>query len=153
MLVKQFLTKHYSSGSSDKKIVDVLKDWVKNGRNIYIVLNNNKEIEGVVTFYDILKKMIPFYLQIDDILADLAFDDLLTEEKMKEVLALNAGELMSCDVVTIKDTDNFLQAASEMFSFDFDYIPVINDKKQCVGIVSRTDLEKAILKIVHETGK
>lgn len=150
MLVKDFLVKEFTSGPKETKLLEVIQGWVKNKTNIYVVTDGEGKVIGVATLYDFLKKMLPFYLQIDDILADFAFDDLLTPAQIKNCLKLSVGEIMSERVVSVKPEANFLQAASTMFSFDFDYLPVVNDEGICQGIVTRVALEGAILELVKD---
>lgn len=148
MKVKDFLEKKFYSGSTDTSVKEVLKMWSKTSVNIYIVEDDNGRIVGVVTLYDVLKKLLPFYLQIDDILSDFAFDEILSTDRLDECMCLTAGQIMSQKVVTIDPEDNFLKAASEMFSFEYDYIPVVNEEQHCVGVVTRDAMETAILKLV-----
>lgn len=149
MKVKDFVITEFARGGTDVKVIDIMKKWMKDDSNIFVVEEDNK-IVGVVTLYDILKRLIPFYLQIDEILTDFAFDDLLTPQKVEETMALQAGEIMSTKVVSIKPDDNFMKAASEMFSFEFDYLPVVDYTGHCMGLVTRNTMEEAIMKIVKK---
>ena len=150
MKVKDFVITKFARGGADTKVFDILKNWMKDDSNIFVVEGEDKKLIGVVTLYDVLKRLIPFYLQIDEILTDFAFDDLLTPQKVQETMALAAEDIMTTKVVTIKPDDNFMKAASEMFSFEFDYLPVVDETGHCMGLVTRNTMEEAIMKIVKK---
>lgn len=150
MKVRDFLITKFCKGSKDKSVYDILKCWMKDDSNIYVVLDDDEVVIGVVTIHDLLKRLLPFYLQVDEILSDFAFDDLLTKEKVEETMEMTAGDIMTCDVVTVNYTDNFLKAGAAMFSFEFDYLPVVDEKGRCKGLVTRNTMEEAIMEIVKK---
>ncbi|MCX7997230.1 MAG: CBS domain-containing protein [Patescibacteria group bacterium] len=149
MLVSEFLQPHYHSGPPDTKLFDIMKRWVKDKCNVFLVEDDEKRIIGILTLYDVLKKLLPFYLQLDDILSEFAFTEMLTPEQVKKCMSLTAGDIMCDKVVSIEPDANFLKAATEMFSFGFDYIPVIDSGGKCHGLVTRQSLEEAILSLIE----
>ncbi|MCX7997184.1 MAG: CBS domain-containing protein [Patescibacteria group bacterium] len=148
MEIQNFVSRKFCSGPEDTAVYDILKQWIHKKTNFFLVTGYESEIIGVVTLYDVLKRLLPFFLQLDDILAEFVTDDLLSPAKIKECLRLTAGEIMTKEVVSIKPEDNFLKAATIIFSMDYDFLPVIDDKGKCHGIVSRTSLEEAMLETV-----
>lgn len=150
MKVRDFLIKDFCKGPKEKTVLDILKGWMKDDSNIYVVLDEDDVVIGVVTIHDVLKRLLPFYLQVDEILSDFAFDDLLTKERVEECINLTAEDIMTCDVITVNINDNFLKAGTGMFSFEFDYLPVIDDNGKIKGLVTRNTMEEAIMEIVKK---
>lgn len=54
-------------------------------------------------------------------------------------------EIMSKDVLTIKEDSNFLEFATNIELYNYMAFPVVNEKDELVGIISQTDLLKLIL--------
>ncbi len=150
MQVKQFLVTTFSHGPESTTVLDILKGWMKNSSNIFIAEDADGKISGVVTLYDILAKLLPFYLQVDSVLSDFAFDKLLTKEVVQETITRTASDIMTNEVITVEPTDYFLKAASLMFQNEFDYLPVVNSDNKCVGLVTRNTMEEAVLEIVKK---
>lgn len=150
MQVKNFLITTFSHGPESTPVVTILKGWMKNSSNIFIVENDNGEISGVVTIGDILAKLLPFYLQMDTVLPDFVTDKLITKENVDNTISQNAGEIMTKEVVTVGPNDYFLKAAALMFQHEFDYLPVIDEKNKCIGLVTRNTMEAAVLEIVKK---
>lgn len=150
MQVKQFLVTTFSHGPESTTVLDILKGWMKNSSNIFIAEDADGNIAGVVTLYDILAKLLPFYLQVDSVLSDFAFDKLLTKEVVQETITKTASDIMTSEVITVAPTDYFLKAASLMFQNEFDYLPVVNSDNKCVGLVTRNTMEEAVLEIVKK---
>ncbi|MEW6607223.1 MAG: CBS domain-containing protein [bacterium] len=54
-------------------------------------------------------------------------------------------EIMSKDVVTVKEDSNFLEFVTNVEMYDYVAFPVLDEKNEIIGIVSQTDLLKLIL--------
>ena len=69
------------------------------------------------------------------------------EDDLHHVLAVTAGELMNAPVYNIRDTATLSELATLMIDEDVNPVPVVDHSLRLVGIVSRSDLVRAIAKI------
>jgi len=71
----------------------------------------------------------------------------LTElvEKCKDLGKKKVKEIMSKDVVTLKEDSNFLEFVTDIEVYDYVAFPVLNETNEVIGIISQTDLLKLIL--------
>lgn len=149
MRVSNFLIKDFCQGDEATVVADIISCWNKKSRpNVFIVENTDGTMLGVVTVSDILKRVVPFFLQIDENLAEFASDQLLSKSEVKEILQLAVADLMSVDVITVAPNDSFLEAAAKMMEGNFDYLPVVDSENKCVGVVTRDKLDDALVEFI-----
>ena len=66
-------------------------------------------------------------------------------EKCKDFGKKKIRDIMSHDVVTVKEDGQFLEFAADIEMYDYLSFPVIDEDNELVGIISQTDLLKLIL--------
>lgn len=152
--VHDFLVDNYCSGSDEMKVSEVIACWHKGKKpHIYIALNDDETIKGVVTVHDIFSRIVPHYLQDDSNLAEFATDKLLTVKEIRETLDLPVSEIMSTDVLTVEKEDYFLEAAAKMIDHEYDNLPVVDKDEKCIGIVTRHSLDNALMELVENKSR
>jgi CBS domain-containing protein len=106
------------------------------------VINDNRDIVGVISEKDILHKMYP---GVHEFMQDgvFSFEDLETE--YRDIINLRVEEIMTGRVFTVSPEIPVLRAASIMFLNKIRRIPVAEGKK-LVGIISIGDVHKALFK-------
>jgi CBS domain-containing protein len=116
------------------------------------VVENNKII-GIVTEADLIAREadvdvptpVPFLDAI--FIADAGPE---FEEEMRKVTAVNARQLMTSPVISIRDTATLTEVATLMVDRRINPIPVLNDDLMVVGIVSRSDLVRIISSLENQ---
>jgi len=103
-----------------------------------------KKVVGFVTERDILSK---FYPSIQDYMEDPVhsadFEGM--EKKLDEILDLPVSEIMSHTPTTITADTPILKAQSMMMVKKIGRLPVVDDKGNLVGILSKGDIFKAVV--------
>ncbi|MBU0599552.1 CBS domain-containing protein [bacterium] len=66
-------------------------------------------------------------------------------EKCKELGQKKVKEIMSKEIVTVKEHGQFLEFATDIEMYNYLSFPVVNEDDEIVGIISQTDLLKLIL--------
>ncbi|MFW5703875.1 MAG: HPP family protein [Patescibacteria group bacterium] len=150
MQVKDYMTTDFCHGSPDTLFEDIFRCWQSSDQHIFLVLDGKRKILGLVTFYDLIKRFIPFYLQLDEMRSDIEFSELLSSKTVEKCMNLRADAVMAKKVVTVQENDNILKAMSEMFSFEFDYIPVTDSNGTCTGIITRAVIEEKVMQMIQE---
>lgn len=107
------------------------------------VLNENGELVGIVTEYDIIKTMMPTYEDIISAEAGL-LDPGIIEDRAYQVRDTPIAKIMTSRLITLNEDDPILKAASAMITKRFRWLPVVKDKKP-IGIVSRIDILQALM--------
>jgi CBS domain-containing protein len=68
------------------------------------------------------------------------------EEEMRRILATTAAELMTRTVYSIRDDATVEEVATLMYEQGVNPVPVLNAARQVVGIVSRADLIRLMVR-------
>ena len=108
------------------------------------------EIVGIVTEADLIAReadvdvpsVVPF---LDAILVADGGRDF--EEELRHVLGTTAADLMTSPVFNILATATLTQLATLMVDEGINPVPVLNEDRTLVGIVSRADLVKVIARL------
>lgn len=108
---------------------------------------------GIITDSDIIAReadvdaptAVPFLDAIFVADAGRSFDD-----EVRIALAVNARQLMSSPVISIRDTATLSHIATLMIDEGVNPVPVLDDDNNLVGIVSRADLVRVIARLESE---
>jgi CBS domain-containing protein len=111
------------------------------------VLENDKLV-GIVTEEDLVMRDaiidMPHFFGVFDSVFYLAGKHEFDEE-MQKVLATEARDLMTSNVVSIKEDASVQALATLMIKKEINPVPVVNSKGAIVGIVSRSDLVRLMV--------
>lgn len=107
------------------------------------VLDEAGKVAGIVTEGDLIRRAsrikAPGYLEILGGLIYLGSPKKFVEE-LQRAMSLEAGQLMSKDVISVKPDDEIDEAATLMVEKGISRLPVIDRNDKLVGIVSRRDI-------------
>tara|TARA_Y100001956_G_C4102162_1_gene178179 strand:- start:217 stop:675 length:459 start_codon:yes stop_codon:yes gene_type:complete len=73
----------------------------------------------------------------------------LTTRKTIMVLKLAVSECMRTSLVTFKPDTPILEAMDKFIEYGISGGPVLNDKKEVIGVISESDALKAVLKMAY----
>ncbi len=143
MLVKDFMTTDVitvSIGDSVETCAKLLQDHNISGLP---VLDEAGRVAGVVTEGDLIRRAsrvkAPGYLEILGGLIYLGSPKKFVED-LQRAMSLEAGQLMSKDVVFISPEDTVEKAATLMVEKRISRLPVVDEQQKLIGIVSRRDI-------------
>lgn len=114
---------------------------------IYVVDDGNK-LAGVLTESDILKVLIPKYLTIDESLIHV-MDENYFEKKCRESKDLTVTEIMTKNLITVREDDTVIKAAALIVVNKIHSLPVVRNGN-IIGIVPRQLLLKHITRVLAE---
>ncbi len=107
------------------------------------VIDADGKLAGIVTEGDLIRRAsrikAPGYLEILGGLIYLGSPTKFVDE-LQRAMALDAGSLMSKEVITVKPEEAVEKAATLMVEKNINRLPVVNDDEELVGIVSRRDI-------------
>lgn len=108
------------------------------------VCDDDDKLVGFITERDILNHFYPSIEEyIENPLKESNFEEM--EGKIPTILSLHAGEIMSRDPVTVSPSTLLLKAQSLMFIHKVGRLPVIDDEKHLVGMITKGDIFRALV--------
>ncbi len=108
------------------------------------VLDDKKELVGMISMGDILKAVYPSYMYMMN-LGDFTWDGMV-ESLVGQVADKTVASIMSKQVITIKETDPLMECVDHMIRNDVKRLPVIDPNGKVVGILYERDVFFAIVK-------
>ncbi len=105
---------------------------------------SNKKIVGFITERDILAKFYPSVQEyIEDPFHSSDFEGM--ESRINEVLEMTVDKIMSKNLTTVSPEAPLLRAQSLMFIEKIGRLPVVDEKGNLIGIISKSDIFRAIV--------
>jgi CBS domain-containing protein len=117
-----------------------------NHKGVPVIKLPNKKLVGFITEQDILSQLFP---NIKDLIEDYAHarDFEAMEGKVKMILVKKVKEVMSKKITTIHIDEPILEAESLMKLKDISRLPVIDNKGNLIGIISKGDIFRALVNV------
>ena len=147
MNVADIMTREVVFVTPTTPVSQVAKLLVEYGISGVPVLENEKLV-GIVTEEDLVMRDaiidMPHFFGVFDSVFYLAGKHEFDEE-MQKVLATEARDLMTSNVVSIKEDASVQALAPLMVKKEINPVPVINAQGTLVGIVSRSDLVRLMV--------
>lgn len=153
MKVKEIMTTEVISVSPQTKIDEVAKIMLEHKfRGIPVV--DNGIIQGMITESDFLTRdfenlHIPSLIKI---LEDLKVSKYFPEKSdgLKDILSADASSIMSTDFISVGPEENVTQLVRLMREKETSPIPVIDENRKILGLVSKADILNLIGKFREE---
>ncbi len=141
------MTAEVVSVKANTSVLDVVKIIFVNGFNGVPVVDDANKLIGIITEWDFIAKGSPvFFSPLGRLLQELDLfreDEGEIDKKIKEIVSSKTADLMNHEPVTL-NLNNTLQDAADLFlrHHRVNPVPVIDDERKLVGIISRYDLIK-----------
>jgi len=151
MLVKDLMSENVITISPEESIMDAIEKMAKNNVSGLIVVENEKVV-GIISESDVIKFLSSGFPEIKTpINVTLSILQVLESgikimNEMKKIGKLKVKDLMNKRVFSVKPEDTVLEAARIMSKKDVRRLPVIDENGKLVGVISRTDILKALVK-------
>jgi len=146
MKAKDVMTKEITKVNPSTGIREIYGLFCKQNLGGVPVVDRESRIVGMVTKTELLEVLVPDYF---DLVADFLFiDDFgALEERLESIPSLElfiAEDLMVRDVITINQDASLMKAPALMDKYNVRRLPVVDDDKKLVGIITRMDICKAL---------
>lgn len=103
------------------------------------VVDADGRLLGAVTSYDVLKVMLPFYM--DSNLARAVDDDeAIARQMLQENAHLTAKDIMTTGLQTLREDSRLLEAEALIRELEVNAMPVVDADGRVVGEVTRQDV-------------
>ncbi len=148
MDVKEIMTKAVVSVNRDSTIDEIAQVLIDNKVSGLPVLSDGGYLIGIVTEGDLLRReMSPRLPEFINILGAVIYYHGVERynEDFKKILAQTASDIMTEDLITVKEDTDISEVARLMLNNNIKQVPVVDGSK-LIGIVSRADIVKLLLK-------
>ena len=148
MLAKDIMEKKVISIDGNMLVEEVAKILVKNKISGVPVIDEKKQVIGIVTEADLLSKekepRFPSYIEF---LGSIIYIEGVQqyEEDLRKLVASKAKEIMTTPAYTVEENATIEEVAALMVEKRINRVPVVNINSELVGIISRADMLKPLL--------
>ncbi len=143
MQVKEIMTSEVVTVSTTDSVEQCAKLLQEHDISGLPVLDEAGKVAGMITEGDLIRRAsrvkAPGYLEILGGLIYLGSPKKFVDE-LQRAMSLEAGQLMSKNLISIKPEDTIEQAATLMVEKKISRLPVLDQNGKLVGIVSRRDI-------------
>ncbi|MDP3970338.1 MAG: CBS domain-containing protein [bacterium] len=148
MLVQDHIRRHIITISQNATFREALTIMINNKTNGLIVVDNKNKPVGYIDSFSLVQESIPAYLKDNVTLAQ--FEPAGVFKKAIEKVDHHKVRDMMEDLhgVQIKEDDPIILAAALASKNNLRYIPVVDDDGYLVGLVSRTDVKRAMAELL-----
>lgn len=145
MKVSDIIKKNVDSISVTASVLDAARLIFKHGHTgIPVVSGKNKKLVGFITDQDILSQCFPSMREyLEDVVHAGDFNAM--EMKLKEIIKMKVKDVMSKQVIAVTQDTPLLKAESLMKTKDVARLPVIDERGNLVGILTKREIFRALL--------
>jgi len=154
--VKDAMEKYVIKFHTDDKITDIAQSLRDNKISGAPIVDKDNKVIGIVSEGDIMRLLEVHSPRINLILPSpldwielpirmkYEFDEIA--EDMNKAASVHISEIMTKKVITIKEDDDISDAAQLMDTHSVNRLPVVDDERKILGIVTRGDLISALVR-------
>ncbi|CAH2214999.1 CBS domain-containing protein [Tepidibacter aestuarii] len=147
MTAKDIMTTDVVVVKQDSTIKEIAEIFLKNRIGGVPVVDEENKIVGIISETDIIQKEknvnVPSFINI--LQGYIFFDSFKeVEEDIRKIAAYKASDIMSKEVMTVREDDSVEYVANEMIKRSINRVPVVDDNNYIKGIICRYDLIKAM---------
>ena len=146
MTIASIMNPRIATTGPDEGFIDLLKTMrSKPSRLLHVVAKDGKLL-GVISNYDLLKVMLPFYMD-SNLAKAVAFDEEFARRTLQENKGLTAKDIMVADCVTLTEDAHFLEAEALLKEKGVNALSVVDAAGRAVGEVTRKALQEWFFKL------
>ena len=142
MLVKYAMLEEPLKVSPTTGLREILEGLLAAGLDTAAVVSADGTLVGVVGAHDVMQKIVPLYVDMDEALAGLIHEGYF-EERFATLKDVTAADIATTKVDTIGLDDTLIQAATIFVKHHRRVLPVVQGTK-LVGMISRRSLFKRV---------
>ena len=155
--IKDAMEKNVIKFHADDKISDVAQSLRDNRISGAPIVDENLKIIGIISEGDIMRLLevhsprlnliLPSPLDLIELPIRMKYEIDEIAEDMNRAASVLIGEIMTKEVLTVKEDDDISDAAQLMDTHSINRLPVVDDEGKLIGIVTRGDLINALVRI------
>lgn len=143
MLVSHILRHNPQTIHEDLTLSEALDLLMRMNSNSFIVTNAEKEVVGIFSTQDVAAALVPPEFKENVALASAMYREGFFHELCQQIKDKPVKEYMRKEFLTVKPDMHVMVVAADFLKNDLYIVPVLEGKK-LVGIVTRSEIKKAI---------
>jgi predicted transcriptional regulator len=144
MLISEIYRKHPITFSDKSTIYEALLELMKDEVNALVILNESEKVVGVLSLQDIAAATVPRQFRKNIRMAAAMYKEGFFTEMCQRLKDEPVSKIMRKDFVSVNLHDNIMAVTADFLNNDLYIVPVV-EKKKLVGVVTRTEIKKALL--------
>lgn len=154
--IKDAMEKNVITFHADDKISEVAQKLRDNKISGAPIVDEDNKVIGIVSEGDIMRLLevhsprlnliLPSPLDVIELPIRMKHEMDEIAEDMNRAASVLIGEIMTKEVLTIKEDDDISDAAQFMDTHSINRLPVVDDEGELIGIITRGDLISALVR-------
>ena len=149
MLVQDHIRRNPITIQHDKTFREALEIMVSKKTNGLIVVDENNRPVGTIDSFNLIKAMVPSYLHADPGLAKFEPEDVFYKAVSQSLNKTVSDMMEELHGVVVHEDDPMIMAATLASKNNFRYVPVVSESGELEGLVSRTDIKRAMAELLN----
>lgn len=141
--MRDYMQKKVVTASPDETVQSVIGLMVSKKTNGLVILDDDNKVIGILSSWDIIKHIVPDYLEEDGHLARFEASDIFAS-RVKHVKDDPISKFMTKKVRTVKEDCSLMVAITLLSEFHIRQLPVVDEENHLIGYLNRTDIKKAV---------
>ncbi len=138
MKVKQLMTKPAHTILENEPLRKVNQLMQRYHLNNLIVINENNEVKGIITYSDLYRLILPTYVEVMEDESIWLLPETI-EDKIKNFIDKPVKSVMTKKVTTVSEKELVVKAGAIMSAKKIKQLPVVENNK-LVGVISYRDI-------------
>lgn len=118
--------------------------------NGLIVIDDNDKVVGVLSVQDIAGSVIPKSFQENTSMASAMFKEGFFQEQCDTIKKRQVKDLMRTEFIRVTLESSLMEVCADFLKNDLYIVPVFDDKKHIIGIITRSEIKKIMYKCMNE---
>jgi predicted transcriptional regulator len=144
MLIADIYRPHPKTFGFTATVFAALQELDKDEVNALIILNDRKKVVGVLSLQDVAAATVPRQFKKNTFMAAAMYKRGFFTEMCQELKDLPVSAVMRKEFMTVSLHDNIMAITADFLKNDLYIVPVI-EKGELVGVVTRSEIKKALL--------
>lgn len=143
MLIKEIYQKKVKTISADLRLDEVIAEMLHEHFNGFVVCDKKERVVGVLSLQDIAGAVVPDQFKSNINFASAMYKKGFFHEQCKAVKHMSVKDVMRKNFVSVDLETNIMSVLADFLLNDLYIVPVIR-KEKLIGIVTRTEIKKAL---------
>jgi CBS-domain-containing membrane protein len=139
MKISDIMNDNVARTSPDERFGELLSIMRDKPSRLLHVVDAKDKLLGVITSYDVLKVMLPFYMD-SNLARAMGGDEEIARQMLKENAHLTARDIMVPAPKALRESSGLLEAEALVRELAINALPVVDEAGRVVGEVTRQDM-------------
>ena len=143
MITRELMHTDLTTVSPDTPLPDLLCNFDNGNSRLLYVVDTSGRLTGVITSFDLIKAMLPSYLD-SNLAGAVAEDQVITAHEFAKLKAMTARDIQITEFAALKPEHSMLKAQAIIREKGVNALPVVDAAGRPVGEITRKEVLKFI---------